>query len=176
MLECQKTPILKNICEQLFLHCQRLILLHHFHQKIFREEIVTSKKCNFFNLDTRETRSLYTMFIIFSSLNIMNFQSIATLFHHKDPKSSKNILSFFLGLTFIVVVTVLFSRHFGFCPPIFYWKSAIPCWYWCSSETTAWAHSEPTQTSKMELFAKPVNCWKLSTNSPKSSIVDVWLA
>ena len=43
-----KTPVSKNIWEQLLLHCQRLILLHYFHQKIFQQEMVISKKRNFF--------------------------------------------------------------------------------------------------------------------------------
>ena len=60
-------------------------------------------------------------------------------------------------------------------PNIFYWKSSIPYWYWFPSETTAKTHSELTQTSKMKVFAKVVNCWEPITNLIKSSIVDVWL-
>ena len=37
------------------------------------------------------------------------------------------------------------------------------------------AHSEPFQISKTELFAKTVNAWKLPTNFPKSSTLDIWL-
>ena len=36
------------------------------------------------------------------------------------------------------------------------------------------AYSEPCQTSKIELFAKIVNEWKLLTIFKKSSILDVW--
>ena len=36
-------------------------------------------------------------------------------------------------------------------------------------------HSESSQTSKMELFAKTVNSWKLLHIFPKSFTLDVWL-
>ena len=36
-------------------------------------------------------------------------------------------------------------------------------------------YSELSQKSKMELFAKIVNGWKLLTNFAKSSILDTWL-
>ena len=36
------------------------------------------------------------------------------------------------------------------------------------------AYSEPSQTSKMELFSKIVNGGKLLAIFPKSSILDVW--
>ena len=35
-------------------------------------------------------------------------------------------------------------------------------------------YSEPSQTSKMELFAKRVNDWKLLTFFVKNSVLDVW--
>ena len=77
-----RTPILKNICEQLLLHCQRLILLHSFYQKKFQQEMVISIKRNFFGktLDFLPPwkLSLYiSRLLFFSPLNIMNFQSIA---------------------------------------------------------------------------------------------------
>ena len=36
-------------------------------------------------------------------------------------------------------------------------------------------HSQPSQTSKMELLAKIVNSWNLLTISAKTYILDVWL-
>ena len=46
-------------------------------------------------------------------------------------------------------------------------------WYW--SSINAQLHSEPSQTSKMELFVKMLNDWKPLTIFVKSFILDVWL-
>ena len=68
-----RISILKNNCEQLLLHCQLINLLLFFNEKLFQEEMVISKKCNFLGhtlvfLPARKARSLYITFIIFFSL------------------------------------------------------------------------------------------------------------
>ena len=64
------------------LHCQRIMSLHYFHQKIFQEEMVISKKLNLFHQTLvflpPEKPGLYKSSSLFSSyFNIMSFQSIA---------------------------------------------------------------------------------------------------
>ena len=59
-----------------------LATLHCFHQKIFQQEIVISKKRNFFGktldfLPPWKPGLYISRLLFFSSLNIMNFQSIA---------------------------------------------------------------------------------------------------
>ena len=49
----------------------------------------------------------------------------------------------------------------------------LESWYW--SSINAKLHSEPSQTSKMELFVKMLNDWKTLTIFVKSFIWDVWL-
>ena len=82
-----------------------------------------------------------------------------TLFHHKDSDSFKNVM-FFVGFVLCVVINVLFSQPWVSVTYFFYWKSSFSYWYWCLPETTAKAHSETTQTSKIELIVKIVNYWK----------------
>ena len=41
---------------------------------------------------------------------------------------------------------------------------------------TPGAHSEPNQTSKMELFAKPQNGLKPLPISTKNSLLDLWVS
>ena len=61
---------------------------------------------------------------------------------------------FFINLLWLLCY---FSGLGDFYPRIFYWRSSIASWYWCLSETTIKAHSEPTQTSKILLSEKVVN-------------------
>ena len=100
-----------------FASCQRLILVHYFHQRIFQEEMVISKNRNFLpqtlvSLPPRKPCFYMSCFSFFFFLEYHKlFKALQlTLFQHKDSKSFINIMVFFVGLAVFVVVTVLFSR------------------------------------------------------------------
>ena len=52
-----------------------------------------------------------------------------------------------------------------------YWNKLRTDFCFCGWEV----HPEPTQTSKIEFFAKVINTWKSLTVCSKSSILDIWL-
>ena len=76
------------------------------------------------------------------------------------------MLCFLQVLSSLLWLMCCFPNH-GFQLPIFFIENPFSYWYWCLPETTAKAHSETTQTSKIELIVKIVNYWKSLSNFTK---------
>ena len=169
----QKTAKWIVICCNNFFreHCQRLILLHYFHQKIFQEEIVTQ----FLWSTTRETRSLYITFVIFFSFFEYHdlFKALQlTQFHYKDSTSFKNNIMFICSFRPLCCCYCDVFLTLGFI--IRFFIENPPSHIHIGVFIFILAYSESTQTSKKELFAKVVTCWQPSvTNFSKGYVVDV---
>ena len=144
--------------------------------------MVISKKRSFFGqtllfLPLRKPGLYISRLLFFSFLNTMNYSKHCSQ-HYSIIKilNYPKIVFFFVGLALFVVVTVLFSRLWVSFSYLFFFLSENPPSYIhicvLLKLLTTKAHSEPTQTSKMELFAKETAERRL-TNFAKSSIADV---